>query len=91
MKWLLYLKHLLEVYYMNKREAIAYGQITFESMMRSDFKGKLSVENFGLEMKQAFKIYPRNIVLNIAEGKVYAEKKLEKLKNGCDSNEHQLL
>ena len=65
---------------MNKREAIAYGQITFESMMNSDFKGKLSVENFGLEMKQAFKIYPRNIVLNIAEGKVYAEKKLEKAK-----------
>lgn len=71
---------------MNKREAIAYGQITFESMMNSNFKGKLSVENFGLEMKQAFKIYPRNIVLNIAEGKVYAEKRLEELKNGCDEN-----
>lgn len=86
MKWLLYLKHLSEVYYMNKREAIAYGQITFESMMRSDFKGELSVENFGLEMKQAFKIYPRSIALNIAEGKVYAEKKLQELKNGCDEN-----
>lgn len=71
---------------MNKREAIAYGQITFESMMRSYFKGELSVENFGLEMKQAFKIYPRSIVLNIAEGKVYAEKKLQELKNGCDEN-----
>lgn len=71
---------------MNKREAIAYGQITFESMMNSNFKGKLSVENFGLEMKQAFKLYPRNIVLNIAEGKVYAEKRLEELKNGCDEN-----
>lgn len=65
---------------MNKREAIAYGQITFESMMRSDFKGELSVENFGLEMKQAFKMYPRNIVVSIAESKVYAEKKLKYLK-----------
>ena len=54
--------------------------------MRSDFKGELSVENFGLEMKQAFKIYPRSIALNIAEGKVYAEKKLQELKNGCDEN-----
>ena len=47
---------------MNKKEAVAYGQIAFESMMHSDFKGELSVANFGIEMKQAFKMYPRNIV-----------------------------
>ena len=64
---------------MNKKEAVAYGQIAFESMMHSDFKGELSVTNF--------KIYPRNIVLGIAESKVYAEKKLKDLKNGCDTNE----
>ena len=72
---------------MNKKEAIAYGQIAFESMMRSDYNGDLSVANFGIEMKQAFKMYPRNIVLGIAESKVYAEKKLQDLKNGCGANE----
>lgn len=72
---------------MNKKEAVAYGQIAFESMMHSNFKGELSVANFGIEMKQAFKTYPRNIVVSIAESKVYAEKKLKDLKNGCDTNE----
>ena len=32
-------------------------------------------------------MYPRNIVVSIAESKVYAEKKLKDLKNGCDINE----
>jgi hypothetical protein len=72
---------------MNKKEAIAYGQIAFESMMYSDYNGDLSVANFGIEMKQAFKMYPRNIVLEIAGSKVYAEKKLQDLKNGCGTNE----
>ena len=72
---------------MNKKEAIAYGQIAFESMMHSDYNGDLSVTNFGIEMKQAFKMYPRNIVVDIAESKIYAEKKLQELKNGCDTNE----
>ena len=72
---------------MNKKEAIAYGQIAFESMMHSDYIGDLSVAIFGLEMKQAFKMYPRNIVLGIAESKVYAEKKLQNMKNGCGTNE----
>lgn len=72
---------------MNKKEAIAYGQIAFESMMHSDYKGDLSVANFGIEMKQAFKMYPRNIVLGIADSKVYVEKKLLDLKNGCGINE----
>lgn len=67
---------------MNKKEAVAYAQITFESMMRSSYKGELSVENFGVEMRQAFKMYPRNIVLNIAEGKIYAERKLKSIKAG---------
>ena len=82
-----FLKLLLEVYLMNKKEAVAYGQIAFESMMQSGFKGELSVTNFGIEMKQAFKVYPRNIVVDIAESKIYAEKKLQELKNGCGANE----
>lgn len=70
---------------MNKKEAVAYAQITLESMLHSDYKGELNIENFGIEMKQAFKLYPRNIVLNIVEGKIYAERKLKAIKAG-DNN-----
>ena len=72
---------------MNKKEAVAYAQITLETMLHSSYKGELSIKNFGIEMKQAFKLYPRNIVLNIAEGKIYAEKKLKDTKDGCDIND----
>lgn len=72
---------------MNKKEAVAYAQITLESMLHSNYKGERSIENFGIEMKQAFKLYPRNIVLNIAEGKIYAERKLKDTKNGCGIND----
>lgn len=72
---------------MNKKEAVAYAQITLETMLHSSYKGELSIENFGIEMKQAFKLYPRNIVLNIAEDKIYAERKLKDTKNGCGIND----
>lgn len=69
---------------MNKKEAIAYGQIAFETIMNSNYTNEKNLTNFGIEMKQAFKLYPRNVVLNIADGKIYAEKKLNNIKNGCD-------
>lgn len=53
------------------------GQIALETMLHSTYKDKINLQNFGIEMRQAFKIYPRSIVLNIAESKVFAEKKLE--------------
>jgi len=67
---------MLGVILMNERQAIAYGQIALDSILHSTYKGKISLENLGLEMKQAFKMYPRNISLEIANAKVYAEKKL---------------
>ena len=63
---------------MNKKEAIAYAQITLESMLHSSYNKEMTLENFGVEMKQAFRLYPRNIVLNIAEGKVFAERNIKK-------------
>ena len=69
---------------MNKKEAVAYGQIALESMLHSTYKQELTLQNFAIEMKQAFKLYPRNIVLNIAESKVFAEKKLVAQKTGSD-------
>lgn len=71
---------------MNKKEAIAYGQVALEAMLHSTYNGKINLQNFGMEMRQAFKMYPRNIVLNIAESKVFTEKKAESIKGGSDIN-----
>lgn len=65
---------------MNKKEAICYAQITLEKMLSSNFKQELNLQNFELEMKAVFKIYPKNMVLQIAEAKVYAEKQLQLLR-----------
>lgn len=67
---------------MNKREAIAYGQIALETMLHSSYVGELNIENFGIQMREVIKLYPRNIVLDIAKSKLYAEKKLKQLKAG---------
>lgn len=72
---------------MNKKEAIAYAQITLDYMQSPRYKGDLNLESFGLEMKQAINMYPRNIVLQIAEGKIYARNKFLSMKNGSDINE----
>ena len=66
---------------LNKKEAIAYAQITLDYMQSSKYKGTLNVESFGMEMKECFKLYPRNAVISIAKGKVYAESKLETIKS----------
>lgn len=72
---------------MNKKEAVAYAQITLDYMQSSKYKGELNPETLGIEMKQCFKLYPRNIVLNIADSQIKASKKLQAIKNGCDFNE----
>lgn len=71
---------------MNEKQAIAYGQIALDSILHSTYKDKVTIENLGLEMKQAFKMYPRGISVQIAEAKLYAEKKLASTK-GCDASE----
>ena len=63
------------------------GQIALETMLHSTYKGKINLQNFGMEMRQVFKMYPRNIVLNIAEAKIDAEKKAEAIKSGSDAND----
>lgn len=72
---------------MNKKEAVAYAQITLNYMQSSKYKGELNPETLGIEMKQCFKLYPRNIVLSISDGQSVARKKVEQLKNGSDANE----
>ena len=72
---------------MNKKEAVAYAQITLEYMLSSRYDGELNIETFGLEMKQAFRTYPKNIVLTIADAKIEASKKLLTLKKESGVNE----
>ncbi len=71
---------------MNKKEAVAYAQIALESMLHSTYKQEINLQNFAIEMRQAFKVYPKDIVLNIAESKVFAEKRVNAIKNGSDNN-----
>ena len=73
---------------MNKKEAVAYAQLTLDFMQSSKYTGELNPDTLAVEMRQSFKLYPRNIVLNIAESQNFARKKLQDAKNGCDvSNE----
>ena len=71
---------------MNKKQAIAYAQIALETMLRSDYKNKINIQNLGIEMKQAFRLYNRMAIIT-ADSIIYAEKKLNDLKKGCDNIE----
>ena len=71
---------------MNKKESVAYGQIALESMLHSTYKKEINLQNFAIEMKQAFKLYPKDIVLNIAESKVFEKKKIDEIKTGSDND-----
>ena len=62
---------------MNKREAVAYAQITLDYMQSSNYTGILTPDTFGVEMRQAFKLYPRNIVLDIAKAQKIARNKIQ--------------
>jgi len=75
---------------MNKKEAVAYAQITLDYMQSSKYKGELNPDTLGVEMRQCFKLYPRNIVLSIADGQADARKKLEQLKKGSGINDWKL-
>lgn len=70
---------------MNKKQSIAYAQIALETMLRSDYKNKINIQNLGIEMKQAFRLYNRDMAIITADSIIYAEKKLNDLKKGCDN------
>lgn len=69
---------------MNKKEAVAYAQVTLDFMQSSKYDGEINPDTLGVEMRQAFKLYPRDIVLSIASSQCSARKKLQDIKNGCD-------
>lgn len=55
-------------------------------MQSSKYQGMLNPETLDFEMRQAFKLYPRNIVLNIADSQAEARRKLQNIKIGRDAN-----
>ena len=69
---------------MNKKQAIAYAQITLNHMLGPKYTGELNPETLGIEMRQCFRLYPRDIVLSIADAQIQAARKLQAMKNGCD-------
>lgn len=69
---------------MNKKQAIAYAQITLNFMLGPKYTGELNAETLGLQMRQCFKLYPRDIVLSIADAQIQAAKKLKAMQNGSD-------
>ena len=71
---------------MNKKEAVAYAQVTLDYMQSSKYKGEINPQTLGIEMKQCFKVYPKNLIQNIADSQDWARNKLEQVKNGCDTN-----
>lgn len=63
---------------MNKKEAIAYAQVTLDFMLSSKYTDEVTPDNLGVEMKQAFRIYPKNIILSTAEAQAFARKQISK-------------
>jgi hypothetical protein len=78
---------MLEVQAMNKKEAIAYAQVTLNHMQSSKYDNEITEETFGIEMKQTFKLYPRNLIISIADAQIKSAQKLRAMKNGSDSIE----
>lgn len=72
---------------MNKKEAVAYAQVTLNYMQSDRYKGNINPQTFGIEMKQCFRTYPRNLIDSIASSQEWASKQLEQIKSGCDKDE----
>ena len=66
---------------MNKKEAIAYGQIALESMLHSTYKQEINLQNFAIEMKQAFNLYPKDVALIVAQNIIETKKIMTSKKN----------
>lgn len=69
---------------MNKKQAIAYAQVTLDYMQSTKYNGKITPAEFGIEMNQCFKLYSHDIIIHIADSQMSARKKLQDAKNGCD-------
>lgn len=72
---------------MNKKDAVAYAQITLNYMQSSKYHEEINPDTLGIEMRQCFKSYPKELVQTIAEAQAKARKKLQNIEDGSDINE----
>ncbi len=72
---------------MNKKEAVAYAQVTLNHMQSLKYGGEITPETLGIEMKHAFRLYPRDVILAIAESQIYAAQKLKNIKVRSDKED----
>lgn len=70
---------------MNKKQAVAYAQVTLNYMQSSKCDSKVTPEVLGIEMKQCFKLYSQDIIVSIADAQIAAKKKLQDIKEGSDA------
>lgn len=59
---------------MNKKEAIAYAQIALNYLKSTACKEETNLENLGLEMENAFELYPTDLATIMASKMVEAER-----------------
>lgn len=71
---------------MNKKDAVAYAQITLNYMQSSKYQEEITPDTLGIEMRQCFKLYPKELVQTIADAQAKARKKLQDIKKGSDTN-----
>ena len=69
---------------MNKKEAVAYAQVTLEYMQSSRYIGEINSVTLGIEMRQCFNTYSRKMILDIAESQSWARKKLREVKGNYE-------
>lgn len=72
---------------MNKQQAISYAQITLNYMQSSKYREEITPDTLGVEMKQSFRLYSKDIVQTIANAQAESRKKLQNMKSGSDKNE----
>lgn len=62
---------------MNKKKAIAYAQITLDYIQSPKYTSKITPKNLGIKMKQAFKLYTKDIATIIAHSMIETKNKLK--------------
>jgi len=58
----------------NKKQAIAYAQVTLNFMQSSKYNNEINPEMLGIEMRQVFRMYPNNIIEDIAKAQIDSQK-----------------
>ena len=64
---------------MNKKHAVAYAQVALNFMQSSKYSGDITPENLGIEMRETFKLYNNNIIIDIAKAQISANEEIQSL------------